>query len=290
MSNPGYLYPNDTPRPLQVNWDVLSEAFEIVKNNWVAFCVYSLIAFVASYIVNFVVQLPFQAAMMGVQTTAQDNPEAALGAALAAMGPMWAISWVVSIAVNGMLAAGIYMLTIKVLTGIKPEIGDAFEMFKLFMPIVVAQLLATLFALPGICVICIGYVFTYGLFSMAVPVVLVEKKSGYDAVIRSLELAKPHWMMVGLFVLVTQILAGIGFVACCVGIFFTLPWAMVAQFLMYRDLSGATFSGLAAAGPTPYPRQGEGSMPAYSGPTGEAPGAPETPPTEPSDQPDEPSN
>lgn len=268
MASPFTQYPSNIIRPKQVNWDVLSEAFEIVKRHWQSYVIYAVVALIGTYAVSFCMQMPMQGLMMAMPTSDDAN----LAPFLAGFVPLYLLNIVVSTVVQGMLYAGFHLLTMKVLSGRNPEVGDAFEMFKLLVPIGIAQLLAGLFAAPGLCLCGIGYMFTYGLFAMSVPVVLVEKKSGWDAVMRSLELTKQHWLNVGLFIFVSSLLAGLGAIACCVGLLFTMPWAAVSNFLLYRDLSGATFGDPnAVASATPYPRSGPGDMPTYTGPVSDIP-------------------
>ena len=267
MASPFTQYPNNIIRPRQVNWDVLSEAFEIVKRHWQAYVLYALVAFVLQAAVG----VCFYILNLGMQVGASQTNTDPM-ALLAATVPLQLFQMFISMALNGIVYGGFFFLTAHVLGGRTPQVGDAFEVLKVLLPLSIAQVLASLFSLPGACACYVGMFFIQGLFILSGPVIIVEKRSAWDALMRSLELVKPHWLTMGLFVAVSMILASLGACACFVGILFTMPWAATAIFLVYRDLSGANFGDPnAVASATPYPRSGPGDMPGYTGPVASEP-------------------
>ena len=280
------IYPSNSPRPQQVDWGNISEAFEIVKAHWQPFVIYSVIAVIGTYAINFLVQIPFQV-LVTVGTTAESA--AAAGGLVAGGILLYIISMIVSMATTAIAYSGIFALGIKVLSGGKPELGDGIAAFGKLGPVAIAGVLGSLIAIPGLCACGIGYIFIYAMMSFAPIIILHERLSAIDALKRSYELTKPHWLMFGAYFLVISIIAGLGVIACCVGIFFTYPLAATAILLAYRDLSGMTFGEPVAAGATPYPREGSGGMPSYTGPadSGELkPDAEPSPEPSPSDAPD----
>lgn len=74
---------------------------------------------------------------------------------------------------------------------------------------------------------------TFLLFAM--PYVADNRGGGMEAITASIEAAKSDFIIYALMVLVTQILAYVGLIACVVGVLFTAPWATASLVAVYRS-------------------------------------------------------
>jgi hypothetical protein len=84
----------------------------------------------------------------------------------------------------------------------------------------------------GITSIVGWFVGTFVLF--AFPFIADGRGGAVDALTESINAAKSDYWMYFAVVVTTQILAGVGFVACCVGVFFTGALAQAVQISVYR--------------------------------------------------------
>jgi uncharacterized membrane protein len=70
------------------------------------------------------------------------------------------------------------------------------------------------------------------------PLVIDRNLAFWDAMELSRKMVSKHWFIVFAFLLVAGLLAGCGALACCVGIFVTIPIASVAIMYAYEDIFG----------------------------------------------------
>lgn len=266
-----------------VEFSVIGEAFELVKNNWQAYCIFSLVMIIATYAISMVITLPMS--MAQAMAPAAATSEAAMAQAMASL-PLNLLSNFVNNVVMAFLMAGVANMTLKAIRGEKPELADGFAVFNMFGPIALAGILYAICTTLGLLACCIGTFIVIGLLLPVYPIIIHERLGVMDAFKRSLELMGPHWLMAGVFSFVIGLVAGLGVLACCVGVFFTVPLAYACNTLIYRDVSGLTFGPNSA---TVYPRAGGGAMPGYSGPAnGDSPmdpgsmgGSGDVPPSDP---------
>lgn len=244
-----------------VDFAVIGEAFEIVKNNWMPYAVFSLIGIIASYAVSMIISLPFSLAQATAPTAT--TPEAAMAQAFASL-PISLASNIVGAAVQAFLYAGIAAMALKTIRGERPELNDAFSVFNMAGPIALAGILYGVATMLGVLACCVGALVVSGLLIPLYPILVNERLPVVDAFKKSMNLMSGSWLMAALFVIVQGLIAGLGVIACCVGMFFTVPIAFVCSTLIYRDVAGITFGPTSQ---TAYPREGGGSMPGYDGPT-----------------------
>ncbi len=248
-----------------LDFAVIGEAFEIVKNNWMPYVVFSLIGIIASYAVSMIISLPFSLAQaVAPQPT---TTEAAMAQAFASL-PISLASNVVGAAVQAFLYAGIAALTLKVIRGERPELNDAFSVFNMAGPLAIAGILYGIATMLGVLACCVGALVVSGLLIPLYPILVNERLPVMEAFKKSINLMSGSWLMAALFVIVQGLLAGVGVIACCIGMFFTVPIAFACATLIYRDVAGVTFGPTSQ---TAYPREGGGSMPGFNDPTNQPP-------------------
>ncbi|MBX3111540.1 MAG: hypothetical protein KF857_05980 [Fimbriimonadaceae bacterium] len=219
-----------TPRGA-VDLGAIGEAWELMKANWTPFVLATLIAGVAYYVVTLVVSLPFMATMMAVQTSTSD-PTALLMAQL----PMQLVTSLVGSLLMGVLMGGFGHMTIALLRGETVTVNHFFRVLPkahLFMAFGFLYTLCTYIGLIG----CIVGTFVVAGLLMIAPLFMVDKEMGpVDAIKASFNALKGEWLMAAVFYFVSALVAGIGAVACGVGLLFTVPLAMLAIALVYRDV------------------------------------------------------
>ena len=72
----------------------------------------------------------------------------------------------------------------------------------------------------------------------ALPLVIDRNLPFWDAMELSRKVVAKHWFITFAFVLVMGLLAACGVIACCVGVFVTMPIATVALMYAYEDIFG----------------------------------------------------
>lgn len=249
--------------PRGVDFAVIGEAFEIVKRDWLQWSLFGLIGFLGIMAVNVAGQI----LSIPLTVAGSNGGEAAsVGAALATI-PISIISTVLQYGVYGLVYGGFALMTAKAIRGEAVDLSVGLKAFSSFGPLFLVGLLQGLAVAVGLLACCIGAIFAAGLVASAPSLVVFERLSPVDAFKKSIQMAKPFWLMAGLFAFVVQLLSGLGVIACCIGICFTLALAGCCFTLMYRDLGGTGLTPSFGAGnSTNYPREGGGSMPGYSGP------------------------
>jgi uncharacterized membrane protein len=137
--------------------------------------------------------------------------------------------------------AGLYMYFLKLIRGQSPTVGDAFSGFGpslgqlILLGLVQSVLILVAYAfcvLPGLYLNVAWY--------FAIPLVIDRQIGFWDAMELSRKMVTKHWFaFFGLFI-VCGLVAGAGVLACCVGLFVTIPISLAALAYAYESVfSGA---------------------------------------------------
>lgn len=158
------------------------------------------------------------------------------------------ISSVVSGITVGLLAgpmeAGMFLVVSRLLKNdpVKPQPGDVFKGLDYFLQtlIVVAICLAVSFMLMMVPVLGqIGGLLVGSVMMWGVLLVTFQKLSAIDALKKMFELIKTgEFTMPLLFGVVASLISCLGAIACCVGVFFTIPLAYCVMVCCYETLFG----------------------------------------------------
>jgi uncharacterized membrane protein len=70
------------------------------------------------------------------------------------------------------------------------------------------------------------------------PLIIDRNLGFWDAMELSRRMVSKHWFIVFALLLVAGLLAACGIIACCVGVFVTMPIASVAILYAYEDIFG----------------------------------------------------
>jgi hypothetical protein len=132
--------------------------------------------------------------------------------------------------VGGFLALpGALLVGLKAVRGQVPEAKDGFAGLNAAVDNIVMGLLQLL----GVIACCIGIYVTQGIFMPGTGLIVDKGLSWSEAKDRCLEHIKPQWLSWTLFVFVMGLIAGLGTLACIVGVLVTAPVAVIALAYAY---------------------------------------------------------
>jgi hypothetical protein len=132
------------------------------------------------------------------------------------------------------IMGGLYSVALRRIRGEAPDISYIFDGFKLFVPFIGFAFLYYIAIMIGSMLCIVPGLYLYGALSLA-PLLVIDKGMGpVEAARTSIKtLGSNAWMML-LFLIVSSILAGLGMIACCVGILITWPIVFIGTALHYH--------------------------------------------------------
>jgi hypothetical protein len=137
--------------------------------------------------------------------------------------------------VGGFLAVpGMMLVGLKAVRGEVPEPKDGFVGLQAAVDNIVMGLLQVL----GLIACCIGIYVTQGIFLPGTGLIVDKGMSWSDAKDRCMEQIKPQWVSWTLFVFVMGLVAGLGALACIVGVLVTAPVAVIGLAYAYDQTLG----------------------------------------------------
>lgn len=229
----------------QINFNVISEAYNIVKDRWQQFVLAGLLASIVIGIAYGVMTF----VMITLGFLGGNRPIAFL-----LMLPIMAIFVIVICALASVIQAGLIMMGLKSSRKEPADSGDVFFALKAPLPFLMAGAIIGLAVAIGSICIAPGLIVA-GLTMFTYPLMVDQKMAPIDAIKTSIETLKSQWLMATIFILVAGLVSAIGAVACGVGIFFTLPIGLVAVALCYRDLTEGSSLTADVPEPAPAPEQ-----------------------------------
>ncbi len=211
-------------KPLDFN--NISKAFQLVKNQWQAFVGAGVIGVLAITISTWMaVPLLIAIGLLGGNRSVTPF----------LMLPVLAIVFVVVFTLTTVFQAGMISMGLKAYDGETVQFSDVFVPLKNPVPHLILGLIIGIgTAIAAIFCYFPALIFA-GLTMFAIPNVLEKKLSPVDAITDSINRLKSQWFMATVFFLVVGLVGSIGIYACYVGWFFTFPIAMVTIALTYRD-------------------------------------------------------
>jgi hypothetical protein len=174
----------------------------------------------------------------------RDNPGLLIGGTFLTWLVVFGIAMVpivglVGIFLNPVLFGGLFLVVLRRIRGENPGVGDVFSGFNLaFLQLGLAGVVSTLLIAVGL-VLClipglylaVGYAFT-------LPLVIDKRLEFWTAMEVSRQVVhRQWWTMFGLAILLILI-AGLGVLACLVGLLVAGPIAVAAMMYAYEDLFG----------------------------------------------------
>jgi hypothetical protein len=225
--------PPETVLARDYNLDIgycISRSWELLKQNFWPVVGISLLIMVISGVINQVLGLASGPVFRGIFLNHRITP--------GGMSIIFGTSLLGS-PIYTLLMGGLFKYYLKLIRAEGATIADAFSGFgpqagQLILLGLVNGFLTTLAyllcVLPGIYV-SISWIF-------ALPLVVDRNIHFWDAMELSRKVVSKHWFIVFAFLLVVGLLAVCGAIACCVGIFVTIPLASVAIMYAYEDIFG----------------------------------------------------
>jgi len=193
-------------------------------------------------------------------------------AAIPFIGPVFSLG---NLIITGPLMGGVYYFMLRNIRGQPSQVGDVFAGFRLafgqlLLCYLVMALLLFLSALPGLLIMAFPVyqmvqhqavgagllaATLFGLiiamipliyFSIswifALPLVIDKQMDFWPALSVSRRMVAKHWWMVFGLAVVCGLIKMVGFLACCVGLFFTMPIGFGAMMYAYESIFSAPAS------------------------------------------------
>jgi len=228
-------------RPINLN--VIGEAFSIVKDRWQPFVTAGLVAALAMGVIGGVIAFLF----IALGFIGGDRP--LVGFLLL---PLMAAAYLVVLTLSAVFQAGLYNMALKAIRGETVEFSDVFVAMKAPLPFLTAGLVVGLATAIGMMLCYIPGFIVAGLTMFVFPLMIDKKLAPMDAIKESIAILKPQAVMAVVLFVIASLVGSIGAYACYIGVFFTMPIAMVAISLAYRDL---VWQSPVPAAPAPVPTE-----------------------------------
>lgn len=150
----------------------------------------------------------------------------------------------VMLPLSALLTAGMHKAALKQLRGGQVEFKDLFSARDRFLHVLGALLLHGLLVAVGGLICLIPGLIVVGLLFFTLPLIVDRKMGVIEAMKASAEMTKPNLLMFTLFAIVVQLIAGVGELACLVGVLATLPLMFTMTAAAYRDCFGVEGAAL----------------------------------------------
>lgn len=149
--------------------------------------------------------------------------------------------------ISNSLTAGIYQMAYSASVDKEYEIGTLFYFFKtkhfkeLFLSGILIALITTSISLVFgyLRLQFLGFVVTYILVFftvLTIPLIIFSNIKAIDAITLSIKLVAKNFLMILGLLFVSIILASLGFIGLCIGIFFTIPFLYATIFCIYTEI------------------------------------------------------
>ena len=178
-----------------------------------------------------------------------------------------------SLVVTGPLMGGVYLFLLKNIRRQPATVGDVFSGFQLaFLQLMLGYLVSTLLAgisagpgaglatfaiimmvsqhqasalyialaLLGLIAALIPLAYLSVCWMFSIPLVIDKRMKFWPAMGTSRKAVNRHWWTVFAFLIVVGLINLVGFVVCCVGIFFSVPLTLTAVMYAYEDIFSAS--------------------------------------------------
>ena len=216
-----------------VDFSAISEAWGLIKSNfgvWVpAFLIYCIALGIA--------QGPSQIANMGAQSRIDpNNPQSMAPLALLMGANLGAslISQVLGVLVAAFFTAGFCKMALSQIDGRAVSLNDLFSAGPYFVQMLIGQVLFTIALYVGFALCCIPGFMVMGGLIFWTPLVVDRKMDAIAAITTSWNTLKPQVASAIGFVILAGLVAGLGFIACGIGLLFTGPIMFIAPAIVYR--------------------------------------------------------
>ena len=209
----------------------IGRGWELVKNNfWPVVGVNALVMLI-TVVINQIIGLFTQPV---IKTMVVQHQFSARGIFIVLMVT------IISAPIYAIFMAGLFKYFLKMIREENAQIGDAFSGFGPSIgQLILLGLVMNSLVMIG-CVLClIPGVYLSVAWYFAIPLVIDRRMNFWEAMESSRKLVTKHWFLVFAFLLVIGLLAAAGVIACCIGIFVTMPIFFASIMYAYETI----FSG-----------------------------------------------
>ena len=238
-----------TPPARKVNFDNIGKAFNLVKEQlgvWIpTMLVYVLVVGVISTVSNLILQ----AIGLGAGSRGGNTPPTGLVVA----GSF--LNFGINLVAGAFFQGGLYRMALKQVRGEAISISDLFSSGDVVAGLAVGQLLIALMLYAGVLALCIGAFIVAGLTMFVLPLIVDQRLGAVEAIGTSFNTLKSDLVNATGFYFVSSLAAGLGILACGIGVLFTAPILPLAVALTYQDFFGAGGASLDPAIEMPLPPQ-----------------------------------
>jgi hypothetical protein len=144
---------------------------------------------------------------------------------------------IISAPIYAIFTAGLFKYYLKLIRGEDAGIGDAFSGFgpSIGQLILLGLIMNTLVMIG--CVLClIPGIYLSVAWYFAIPLIIDRRMNFWAAMECSRKMVNKHWFLVFAFLLVIGLLAAAGVIACCIGIFVTMPIFFASMMCAYETI------------------------------------------------------
>ncbi len=227
-----------------VYFDFITDGFNMMKNNMGVYVVGVLIALVLGWVVSFPFSM-IQNVLLSGNPLGRTDP-GKVPAFSFAMLPVVMLLSLIPAAISQVLTLGISLCALEEADNGATSLNTMFSGFRNFVPVALTSLLYIIAVYIGLIFCIVPGIYVAGAFAFAPIVAAKEGLGPVQAMQRSYEMLKPHaWAYFG-FMFVAAIIGGLGVIACCVGVLFTLPIMHIGLALHYREFRGPLNQGYVA--------------------------------------------
>jgi uncharacterized membrane protein len=147
------------------------------------------------------------------------------------------LTTVISAPIYAVLTAGLYKYYLKMIRGENAGIADAFSGFgPMTGQLILAGLVVNILSMIGYIFCLLPGIYLVIAWSFSIPLIIDRRMNFWDAMELSRKLVSKHWFLVFGFLLVSGLVAAAGVLACCIGIFVTMPISFAAIMYAYETI------------------------------------------------------
>jgi hypothetical protein len=169
------------------------------------------------------------------------------------LGSIHTLGWLAEAALGFALWGGLDFLFLKVIRGQTADIGDAFAGFKIsFVPLVLGSLVAHVLTAAGFILLILPGIYLLAAWWMFTPLLIIDRRLDFwPAMELSRKTVNRNWWPCFGLLLLSLLIAFGGTLVCGIGLFFTLPIALIAIVFAYEKLFGQQPEPMGGIAPTP---------------------------------------
>lgn len=140
----------------------------------------------------------------------------------------------------GPFLGGLYHYYLKLMRGQPASLGDAFAGFSgAFIPLVMAHVVSGVLAGLGFLLCIVPGIYLGVAWKFTLPLVIDKQLGFWEAMNLSRKVVTRQWWSLFALFLLCWLISVLGLIACCIGIFVTVPIGIAAVLYAYEDILGA---------------------------------------------------